>query len=166
MSTKWKIYCTEPGDTGWKFAWSDVAISTCPNEAGHSVNSNSVNAAAREVEQFRIEPTFARVIKSNKLVRTCTFEYDPLNSGPIHRLRVVGNIGAAGSYDVELYDVTNMARLSLDTFTNENPDEIQVTSVVNSPPSSKALLEVNARKVTGAGQAEVSLFQVAVYGEK
>lgn len=166
MSIKWKIYCTEPGDVGWKFAWSDVALSTCPTDELHTVNSNSVNAVTREVEQFRIEPAFTRVIKSNRLVRACTFEYDPLDSGPVHRLKIVGNLSSAGSYDVELYDVTNRTRLSLDTFTNETPDEIQVTSVVNSPPGSKALLEVNARKVTGVAQAEVSLFQIMVYGEK
>ncbi len=167
MTTKWRIYCTEPGDVGWQFAWSDSPISECVNNPLHSVNPNSVNQVAREKEQFRLNPSFASRVKSNKLVRVATFEYDPLISGPIRRLRIVGNIGAfAGSYDVELYDVTNRTRLSLDTFTNETPDEIQVTSVVNSPPGSKALLEVNARKVTGVGQAGVSFFQIMVYGEK
>ena len=166
MSTKWKIYCTEPGDVGFHEAWSDTPITTCPNNPAHSVNPNSVAPITEEVQQYRFFPAFNSKIKSSNFTRIATFEYNPDVSGPIYRIKIIGNIDGEGSYDVELYDVTHHTQLSVNTFSNEDPDVIQVGLAVSSPPTETCLLEINVKKTSGDRKREISIYQVIIYGEK
>lgn len=166
MATKWKIYCTEPGDEGWHYIWSDTAPTACPNNPAHSVNINSVVEVAVEVEQYRINPTFSAISKSSNFLRTTTFEFDPDVSGDLRRVKLVSNTDdPSGDYSIELYDVTHKISLSTDTFSNTNPDEIQVTSFVNTIPTEKSLIEVNVKKISGNKNAQVFIYQIIVYAE-
>ncbi len=166
MSTKWRIYCTEPGDEGWQTAWSDAAITTCPNNASHSVNANSVNGIALEEEAFRITPT---ILDSNstEFLRMVRIHYSTSQHGTLRRIKFIGNKdGNISSYDVEVYDVTNQVSLISTNFTNTGVDDFNDLGAISSPPSGDAILEINAKQTGGTGNSSFHIDQIIVYGEK
>ena len=151
MSTKWRIYCTEPGDEGWHTAWSDMAITTCPSNVAHSVNSNSVTEIAREKEAFRITPTILDS-DSTELLRMARIHYSTSLHGTLRRIKFIGNKeGNISSYDVEVYDVTNQVSLISANFTNTGIDDLNDLGVISSPPSGDVILEINAKQTNGTG---------------
>jgi len=167
MTTKWRIYCTQPGDEGWHSIWSDTAPTTCPNDPAHSVNPNSVNVVAVEREQFRVSPSFASISKSNNFQRVATFEYDPVFHGELRRVKLISNIDdVAGNYDLELYNVSTRTTLSTNNFANSNPDNIQTTSAISPALANKSLIEVNVKKSAGHPKSQVSIFEIIVYGDR
>ncbi len=166
MSTKWRIYCTEPGDEGWQTAWSDTAITTCPNNAVHSVNSNSVNEIALEEEAFRITPTILES-DSTEFLRMVRIHYSDSHHGTLRRIKFIGNkTGNISSYDVEVYDVTNQVSLISTNFTNTGVDDLNDLGAISSPPSGDVILEINAKQTDGTGTSNLYIDQIIVYGEK
>ena len=146
MSIKWKIYCNEPGDIGWQYEWSDVQITQCPNNPAHSVNPNSVAEVSREIEKIRFSPTFSKTTKGYSFIRLGIFKYDPEIFGNRIRAKFYGEIDGTGSFDIELFDVTNNVSLTMDNFTNEITDELQECSPIDSSlPNSPAIIEINMR---------------------
>ena len=54
MSKRWKIYCAEPGDEGWKYVWSDTTPTECPNNPNHP--TNSIRQDKKEVPLYKFQP--------------------------------------------------------------------------------------------------------------
>jgi hypothetical protein len=166
MSTKWRIYCTEPGDEGWQTAWSDTVITTCPNNVSHSVNPNSTSEIGWEKEAFRLTPTIT-TSKSSKLLRIERIHYSTLQHGNLRRVKFIGNKeGNVSSYDVEVYDVTNQTSLVSGNFTNTGIDDINDVGTISSSPSGDVILEINAKQTGGTGNSGFYIDQIIVYGEK
>lgn len=58
---KYRIYCTT--DNVWRYIWDNVPPTTCPDDVGHGVNSNSVEIIQIEIEKnitFTDSPYFIR----------------------------------------------------------------------------------------------------------
>jgi hypothetical protein len=166
MSTKYRIFCTEPGDEGWQYSWADTPLTTCPNNVAHSVNSNSVQQIAMEVESFRITPTLISSTNS-EWKRIISFPYSRTQYGPLRRVKFIGKItGSITSFDVEVYDVTNVVSLSTKNFTNNEDDQLLVMNPILSPPSSDTHIEINVKKNGGIKKDEVIVEQIIIFGEK
>lgn len=125
MSTKWRIYCREAGDEGFKYVWSDTAPTTCPNDSDHDVNPNSINVVAKERIGTVIRPNVGRQ-SSKSLARVDTVLIDP----EVRRIRKIVAYSSmtfgADSYTVELFDVALQETVSETTFTNTKvqPNEL------------------------------------------
>ena len=78
MSILWRIYCTEPGDEGFQYAFSDTAITECPNNSLHSVNANSVSEFKRKKAKYQI-PIHTES-NSNSWMKVGEFVYDGTES--------------------------------------------------------------------------------------
>ena len=166
MTTKYRIFCTEPGDEGWQYAWSDTPLTTCPNDVTHSVNSNSIQQVAIETESFRITP-ISISSTSAQWKRILTFPYSTTQYGPLRRIKLVGKLtGTITSFDVEVYDVANVASLVTTNFTNSLDDQLLVMDSILSPPLSDVHIEINVKKNGGIKKDEVIVEQIIIFGEK
>jgi len=166
MSIKWRIYCTEPGYEGWKTAWSDTAITTCPNNVAHSVNLNSVNEIGWEKEAFRITPTIT-YSRSTKFLRIGRTHYSTFQHGNLRRVKFIGNKdGTISSYDVEVYDVTNKVSLASMNFTNTDIDTLNDLGTISPSPSGDVIIEINAKRTGGNRRSHLHIDQIIFYGEK
>ena len=59
MSTFYRIYCET--DSKWEYAWDDAPITTCPENVGHTVNSNSISDIEPEFnEDFTLNIKFSK----------------------------------------------------------------------------------------------------------
>lgn len=166
MTTKYRIFCTEPGDEGWQYTWSDTPLTTCPNNVAHSVNSNSVQQVAVELESFRITPTLISSANS-EWKRIVSFPYSTAQYGPLRRIKLTGKMtGNITSFDVEVYDVTNVVSLATTNFTNNVDDQLLIIDPILSPPSSDVHIEINVKKNGGIKKDEVIVEQIIIFGEK
>ncbi len=165
MSKKWRVYCTEPGDEGYKYVWSDTVITECPNDSGHSVNTDITTLVGSEKPLIRISPYTTKVRGSNYTeVATCHFDPDEY-PGELRRVNVLSYIDSgATSYDVEVFDRDNNIQLVETNFTNKSEEvEQQFTGIISSPPSSKTVLEINIRKIGGNNKQYVHLSEIIFY---
>jgi hypothetical protein len=165
MSYKWRIICTEPGDEGYQFAWSDTAITECPNDSGHSVDVNSVTRIKEEKADIRIYPHTTKVKGSNYTeVATCYFNPD-YYSGDLRRVKLLSYLdNGATSYDVEIFDRDNNVQLVESNFINKSEEvQRQVTGVISSPPYSNTVLEINVKKTGGNNKKCVHISEIIFY---
>lgn len=165
MSKKWRIYCTEPGDEGYKYTWSDTVPTECPNDPGHSFNTDSIVVIGRELPLIRIFPHTTRVRGSNYTeVATCHFNPDDYEV-ELRRVNVLSYIDdGATSYDVELFDRNNNVQLAEGNFTNMSGEvQQQFTGVVSSPPSSNTVLEINIKKTGGNNKKYAHISEITFY---
>jgi len=93
MSKRWRIYCTEPGDKGYKYVWSETAPTECPNDSGHSVNPNSINQDMKEVPLYKFQPHTRRSKSINlEAIGICHFDPSAYN-GQLRRVKILGYFG-------------------------------------------------------------------------
>ena len=165
MSKRWRIYCTEPGDEGWQYVWSDTVITECPNDSGHSVNTNITTLVGEEKPLIRILPHTTKVRGSNYTeVATCHFDPDEY-SGELRRVKVLSYLdNGATSYDIEVFDRDNNIQLVENNFTNISEEvQQQTTGLISSPPSSKTVLEINIKKTGGNNSKYARISEIIFY---
>ena len=167
MSIQWRIYCTEPGDVGWHYEWSDTAITTCPNNPTHTVNPDSVQEVARETEAFRLNFTNL-TSEATSYSQIAEMYYPTSIHGPIRRMKFYGALsGSVTSYDIELYDVTNHVSLITKNFTNTDSSILLDLGVVGTPPTGDVTLAVNGQQIGGTTTSDYFFIdQIVVYGQK
>lgn len=149
MSIQWRIYCTEPGDEGWKTTWSDSEISVCPNDAGHAVNSNSIQSLSikQQIKNFEQTASFSL---STSYRTIYAFDYNPVVHGSLHSIEMVYYLsGGTTSADIELYDVSNQTQLFTQNLTNTTESTLEILDKITSSPSSTTVLEINIKKNNG-----------------
>lgn len=151
MSIKWKIYCTEVGDEGWQEAWNNTAITTCPNNVAHSVNSNSVVEVAREMVSMQQSPSIMST-NSDTYDVLGVILYDTMTHGLLRRVKVISKMDVgATSYDIEIYDVTNTQQLATANFTN-TVYASNDTGVIGATLSGEVLIEIRAKRNGGTSE--------------
>lgn len=152
MTDKWRIYCNEAGDEGWHFAWSDTAITECPNNASHSVNSNSVRHVGKkkQIKNYFDAPVTISLLNYS-YVNMVTCDYNPNIHGDFHSIEMIYYLsGDTTSADIEVFDVTNATQLFTANLTNTTQNTISTFSLLNvTQPTTPIILELNAKKNNG-----------------
>jgi len=162
MSKKWRVHCTEPGDEGWKYIWADSVPTGCPDDSGHSFNSDSIALVGRERALLRIAP-HTRTVRGVNFTEIAVFSFDPDDhEGTLRRVKVLSYLDdGATSYDVELFDRNNNTQLIESNFTNMSGEHLeQYTGVLSTPPTSKTVLEVNVKKTGGNNNKYVRISEI------
>jgi hypothetical protein len=157
MSHLWRIYCIT--ESQWNSEWSDTTITTCPNNAGHTVNANSVQKLNSEIKLVQY--------KANKNITTTSF-YNiysflyTLSYGSLRRLFLIGYMSGATSFTIQVYDTTNNIELLQYTSTN-TVDNILIDCGVCTTPTTNAILNVNVKQTGGAGNFQVYIGNIILY---
>ena len=97
MSKRWRVYCTEPGDVGFQYVWSDTKPTECPNDSGHSYNPNSISQIMKESPLFRFHP-HTRKTRSKELMEIGTCHFDPNDyPGPLRRAKILAYLDSGAT---------------------------------------------------------------------
>lgn len=166
MSTKYRIYCTEPGDEGFQYIWTDTPPTTCPNNAAHSVNSDSVGIVSREVSKMTVIPTTYQTNRKD-FTRIASVIYNPETLGELRRIKILGSgeDSDVTSYSVEVYNRDTKESLCSGTFSNINSDEIQDLGVVSASPVEENILEIYLKRDSNKNKKVASVTQITFYAE-
>lgn len=152
---KWRLYCTDAGDTGWQEVWSSTPPVECPNDAGHSVNAESVQQLGQETQV--IHQILERVVSLSFYTCVARVNYQTSVQGSI-RAVLIGSFvdGTTTSYTVECLDATNRNVLVSNTFSNTDPEyALARIGTIASPPSGDFNLEVRVKRDDGTGNVYV-----------
>jgi hypothetical protein len=159
MSTRYRIYCIT--EDSWQYEWSDTPLLECPIDSGHTVNNNSCQELEAEKEVLRISG-LSSSIKNTSLKRVIQFQYNTDVLGPIRRIKAIAYVdGSSTSFDIQLYDITNVTSLLDTTSSVVVEDSIVDIGVVSSPPSGEVVLEISAKRNNGNGKVKFS--EIVVY---
>lgn len=142
MSTKWRIYCKEPGFEGFQTVWSDTPPTLCPEDPAHAVNPNSISEVAKEVIVDTITPSYTKP-RSKYFTRVITLMLDS-NAYTLRKIRLFSkvDVGAAG-YTVELFDRDTRTSLAQATFTNTKLAEVDMPIITLNPGVNR--IDVNVK---------------------
>lgn len=164
MSTLYRIYCTEPGDVGWQEEWSDTAITTCPNNAAHSVNPNSVQTLRISVPLIRvsIEPY---TINETFYFRIANFEILPQREEfTIREIKCIAfQEGDITSFDIQIVDTTNQNLIATQNSTNTNEQTLVDLGTLSNIPTDTATLEVWTKRNGGSTDSSINIVEVVFY---
>jgi hypothetical protein len=162
MSTKWRIYCEEPGDLGWHEEWSDTAITTCPNNVAHPVNANSVQELEVSVNLFRI-PIYTST-NNTTFTRAVKFQYSPSRSGIIRGVKCnIYKTGNMTTFSIMIYD--SVSRLELLNTTLSETGEYVTTDLgsLSNVPIADTLLEVYLKRTGGTSTSKIFIEDMIFY---
>ena len=164
MSYKWRIYCTEPGDEGWQYVWSDTEPTECPNNPAHSININSISKKMVERQVLIIYPNLSK-IKSEKFTNAASIEYDVNSLGTPRRASFIIDItGDITNFDVQLYDNTNQVVLLTQTFNVVSYNtEIYTTDAIGNTIGGRINMEISIKKNDGKNSSKIDLKQIIIY---
>lgn len=162
MSIRWRIYCQESGDIGWKYEWSEDPITECPNNATHSVNANSVQKVSVSTELMRIP---IRVNGSNsKTTRLINFQYSPSQNGVIRLAKaIIYKTGVVSSITITITDTTHRTELARAIVTNTIEENIISLGVLNNVPTTTSILEVNMIVTGGNDNSKAYVDELVLY---
>ena len=156
-TTKWRIYCQEPGDEGWQTVWWNMQPTNCPNSNDHAVNVYSVQEIANETEQIRLTDLNKTVATTN-YTRVARAVYNTTILPPIRRIK--GTLycdGTTTSYDVKIVDSTNVTTLLEATLTNTDEETVALNiGTIDTPPSSEFVAEIYVKRNDGTGSVYVN----------
>ena len=162
MTTKYRIYCTESGDVGWKYVWANSPPTECPNNVAHTVNSGSISEVSKETIFFRVQKLDST--NNTSYTRLATVLFDGSN----HVLRRVKALSycdsGVTSYDIQIYDATNTTELISNNFTNSS-FQINDLGIVSSSPTTEIVLEVYAKKTGGNTSKYTYIDEIIFYCE-
>lgn len=152
---KWRVYCTEAGDTGWKTVWSASEPTECPNDPSHTINTQSAQQLSREA--LAVQTTLDRRVVTLSFMTVKRINYSTSVLGPIRSIRIGSYIeGSTTSYDVKCTDITSQTTLASTTLTNTDFDySVHDVGTVSSPPSTDFVLEVAVKKNNGTGSIKI-----------
>lgn len=152
MSKKYIIYCTDEVDKGFKVVWGDNPPSECPNDAGHSVNLDSVIPIGSIREALRISNIDKR-IKSKSKERVIVFQFNPTILGQMRNARILATVrGNTTSYTLELLNLTTRTTIIDTTVTDLSEDVIIDIGTVTNSPTEECVIELNVSRSNGSGQ--------------
>lgn len=165
MSIRWKIYCTESGDEGWKSVWSDTEPTTCPNDEAHSINVDSVVMDTREVEVIRLT-NLRKTIRKSMFERIVVCQYRPHILGTLRRVCIVVSIepGTTTEYELELLNITGRYVISTKVITDMNQDVLIDLGVVSNPPTEECCIELNGKR--NNGNSIITINEIVFYAEE
>lgn len=163
MSKRWRIYCTEPEDEGFKYVWSDTAPTECPNDSGHSYNSNSISQIGREAPLLRLVP-HTRKVRGSNYTQIAIISFNPNDyDGTLRRIQALSYMDTGTtSYDIELFDLDNNTQLITNNFTNEEVEK-NASNVILFPPTSPTTLEINVKKTGGNNRKYARVEEIIFY---
>jgi hypothetical protein len=150
---QWRIFCST--ENLWVYIWSDNAPTTCPNNASHVVNLDSVQQTniEKEVKSFT---NLNSIINTSILTRVLLFQYNTTLLGTLRRVKCLAYCDVTvSSFNILLYDRTNVVLLLTSTLTNTNEDNIIDLGVIETAPSNEVTLELSTQILTGIGNIYV-----------
>ena len=162
MSNKYRIYCTDEVDEGFKTVWVDTPPTTCPNDAGHSVNVNSISSIGVVEEALRISNINTK-LSSSSFKRVIVFQYNPVVLGEMHSVRILASVsgGNTTSYTLELLNLTNQTTIVSKSITNLSEDVIIDIGTITTPPTEESVIELNVKRDNGSGK--ITFNEIVVY---
>ena len=160
MSTKWRIYCTT--EIGWVEIWSDTPPTECPNNAGHTVNSNSVQELDVSEELLRIHNN--KSDNNSNFTRLLKFHYNPITNGVIRHCRaIIYKSGNMTDFTVEIFDATNQNEMLNTNVSNEVEETIVDLGLLSNVPTSSAIIEVSMKRNGGNNNSKFYLDEIIFY---
>lgn len=149
---KYRIFCITEND--WREAWASEPLSSCPVNASHDVNIDSVQEIATEKNVFiSIVPASTNNSSYTKLF---SLYYNTQISGQFRRLQLVCRCdGDTSSFNIKAFDYTN--QLVLLESTQNNTEENMVVNIgsTDSAPSTDFFLEIYAKTNNGSGNVHI-----------
>lgn len=160
---KWRVFCIE--EDGFQTLWSSSQPVECPNDPGHTINSEITGLMATEIPQIRIIPQNNKVGKSF-FSNVASIYFDP--SDYIGKLRRVVAVGykdnGVTNYEIELFDATNNQQLL--TSVQSNSENLPVDlGLVQNPPTTEVVLEINLKKTGGNARKYAVINEIIFYFE-
>ena len=162
MTTKYRIFCTEPGDIGWKEVWSSTPPIECPNNNLHTINSNSIQNLENSKEIFRVN-SLSISTKNNSFTRIAKLFY----SKSFDTVRLVKGIvyktGSMDSFDIQIFNITeNKEILLCSGLTNINEEiSIDLGEISTSnAPTMDSIIEINVKRNGGSKKDEVFINEI------
>ena len=164
MSTKYRVYCTEPGDEGFQYVWSDTVPTECPNDAGHSINVASIIAVSILVPTYR-ETVHNTKIKSKDYFRISTILYNK-KMGEIKKIKVLSFMDQhVTDYSVEVILRSDFSNIAEAIFTNTTSN-INDLGTIQSIPDGDVEIEVNIKRTSSKNNKHVHIEKIIFYTEK
>ena len=166
MTTRWRIYCTEPGDVGWQYAWSDTQITQCPNNPAHTVNPNSVQQITLEKQANVIFPTLSS-FKISTFTNAATIEYDVNAHGIIRRLNFMAELrGTSSDFAVRLVNADTSTVLYEESIMISSGDPALYTiGPMDLSMSGRFTLDIDFRRTSGVGTVDIRHLMLYAYKE-
>ena len=160
MSINYRIYCNT--EVGWVSTWSDTAPTACPNDAGHSVNENSVQELSISQELLRI-PIHANS-KSNTFSRLSKFQFNPTVNGTIRTAKAICyKEGTMTDFTVQIYDATHNLEIINVTISNTVEETVVDLGAVTNHPTENCVLEVSIKRNGGNSKSIAYVDEIVLY---
>jgi hypothetical protein len=165
MSTKWRIYCADESEEGWKYIWSDTTPTECPNSSTHQIRG--VNSVGIEIPVVRVIPSITSTNSSN-YTRIATINYNEDTMGSLRRVKVLSyNDSGATEHSVEVFDATSNISLisaNLTSTIDFAVNDVGVFSGTGIDPGEN-LLEIYLKKTGGNNSQKAYISQIILYAE-
>jgi hypothetical protein len=163
MSTKWRIYCDT--EAGWQEQWSDTSLTECPNDAGHSVNTNSVQEIEKSIEVLRIPISYnIRSATTTQYQRVTKFQYNPKIHNVFRSAKAIAyKDGNMTSFDVQMFDATNQLEICSVNLTNTVEETVSSLGPISNIPTSESIFEINIKRNGGNNSSTIYIDELVLY---
>lgn len=163
MSIKWRIYCIT--ESGWQEQWSDTSLTECPNDAGHTINTASIQELEKSKELLRIPISNSlRGVSTTDYQRVTKFQFNPTLYDTLRVVKIIAyKDGNATSFDVQLYDATNQNELCIGNFTTTVEETVSSLGSVSNLPTEECVLEVNIKRNGGTQRSTIYIDEIVLY---
>ena len=144
MSNKWRLYCENESDKGWKYFRStdEDATPVCPNNSEHTISNISKVSYEKEIMNLHS----LQQMTYDRYLRISVFKYLTSIYGDLRRVKILCNkSNKINSATFEIFDVTNNVSLIEKTFTETGNDIILNVGTITNPPTSDAIIEINCK---------------------
>jgi len=156
---QYRIWCeTEAAEV---FTWADSEPTECPNNAGHTIDTNSITIIDRKKPtthlyaflEFNNGPLPFVEISSDSFTTIGAFKYCGSDVFEANKIAaVVSRAGTTGTSRIRLRDVTNGATIEGKNWTEEEQQIISDDSFQNLP-TDEAIFEVQVKVLTAGDSA-------------
>jgi len=148
---KYRIYCVT--EATQVFVWADSEPTECPNDAGHTIDSDSIAIVERKRQKVH---TYAHLefntgnlpyveIEGDSWVTIGAFEYSGCDDFHANKITaIVSRTGTTNESRIRLRDVTNGNTIEGKTFSEEEQQVISDDSFQNLP-TAPAIFEVQVK---------------------
>lgn len=166
-SYNYKLYCETEGSLIYGITEDPENITTCPNDAGHTILLNSISIGRKIKKNVSIITTG----KNNSSTRTyssmdTTFTYDPNIMGQITNIKITGFLSTNSSnnpnnsnYSFRAYDLTNNFEIGSITL-NNNLREANDIGVLTNLPTTHAIIEFQSKVALNKDKIYISSINI------
>jgi len=157
---RYRLYCeTEASEV---YVWGDTTPTECPNDAGHTIDSNSIAIVEKRRQtthtyahlEFNTGALpYVEVNNGTTWTTIGAFEYSGHDVFEANKMTaIVSRAGATGESRVRLRDVTNGKTIEGKTWAEEEQQVVSDNSFQN-VPDDPAILEVQVKQMTEGDSA-------------